>query len=259
MLSAAASSASASHRLRWCISQFVAASGGLCGRCLPRWSRRKARTPLACTESVRSGTVRHVHRPHRHRCHAPRCGQIQSVGLPANRSILIDLYPFRGALREHLASASNSELGITLSIPVLLHCRRWRWANDDYARSRISPGSGETLQADAARRAEAQSLLDDVLLDDETRTQREAESRARIDALNALPQRKTRGDGTMYKTNTPMVGALRCLSSGTKGSFLSPPVCGDFNVRSALRSARLGLITPTRRAAVIDTGRAMRI
>ena len=40
-------------------------------------------------------------------------------------------------------------------------------------------------------------------------------------------------------------------------SLVSPPACGDLNVGSALSSARLGLITPTRRAAVIDTGRAM--
>ena len=32
------------------------ARGGRCGRCLPRWSRRKARTPSACTQSGRSAT-----------------------------------------------------------------------------------------------------------------------------------------------------------------------------------------------------------
>jgi hypothetical protein len=48
------------------------------------------------------------------------------------------------------------------------------------------------------RREAAQSALDDALLDDDERAKREAESKARIAALNALPQRKTRGDGSQY-------------------------------------------------------------
>jgi hypothetical protein len=48
------------------------------------------------------------------------------------------------------------------------------------------------------RRAAAQAALDDALLDDDERAAREAESKARRDALNALPQRKVRGDGSQY-------------------------------------------------------------
>jgi len=36
------------------------------------------------------------------------------------------------------------------------------------------------------------------LLDDDERAKRDAESKARRAALDALPERKTRGDGTMY-------------------------------------------------------------
>jgi len=48
------------------------------------------------------------------------------------------------------------------------------------------------------RRAEAQARLDDALLDDDARATLEAEAQARRDALNAMPLRKTRGDGSQY-------------------------------------------------------------
>jgi hypothetical protein len=44
----------------------------------------------------------------------------------------------------------------------------------------------------------AQAQLTDALLDDEERSKRDAQGAARIAALRALPQRKTRGDGTQY-------------------------------------------------------------
>ena len=48
------------------------------------------------------------------------------------------------------------------------------------------------------RREEAQAALDEALLDDDVRAKRDAEAAANIAALNAQPQRKMRGDGTMY-------------------------------------------------------------
>jgi hypothetical protein len=48
------------------------------------------------------------------------------------------------------------------------------------------------------RRAAAEAALDEALLDDDVRAEREAEAKARLDALNALPQRKVRGDGSQY-------------------------------------------------------------
>ena len=48
------------------------------------------------------------------------------------------------------------------------------------------------------RRAAALAQLDDALMDDAERERREAESKQRIAALNALPVRKTRGDGSQY-------------------------------------------------------------
>ena len=48
------------------------------------------------------------------------------------------------------------------------------------------------------RRAIAQSALDDALMDDDARAQRDAEAKARRDAANGQPRRKTRGDGSVY-------------------------------------------------------------
>jgi len=50
----------------------------------------------------------------------------------------------------------------------------------------------------AQRCAQAQSSLDDALLDDDVRAEREAEAKARRDALNAEPVLKERGDGSKY-------------------------------------------------------------
>lgn len=50
----------------------------------------------------------------------------------------------------------------------------------------------------AARRAAAKAQLDDVLISDEERAQQDANNEARVAALNALPTRKTRGDGSQY-------------------------------------------------------------
>jgi len=60
------------------------------------------------------------------------------------------------------------------------------------------PKVEERVKRHAARRAAAQSMLDDALMGDTERTKRDAESKARRDALNALPTRKVRGDGTMF-------------------------------------------------------------
>lgn len=48
------------------------------------------------------------------------------------------------------------------------------------------------------QRNEAQARLTEALLDDAERAQRAAEDKARRDALNAAPQRKTRGDGSQF-------------------------------------------------------------
>ncbi len=48
------------------------------------------------------------------------------------------------------------------------------------------------------RRADAQAALDEALLDDDERAKRDAEADIRRDALNALPTRKVRGDGSYY-------------------------------------------------------------
>jgi hypothetical protein len=48
------------------------------------------------------------------------------------------------------------------------------------------------------QRTEAQARLDEALLDDTERERRAAEAKARLDALNAVPQRKVRGDGSRY-------------------------------------------------------------
>ncbi len=48
------------------------------------------------------------------------------------------------------------------------------------------------------QRDDAQARLDEALLDDEMRIEREAEATARREAVNALPTRKVRGDGSMY-------------------------------------------------------------
>lgn len=50
----------------------------------------------------------------------------------------------------------------------------------------------------ARRRAEAQSMRDEALMDDDERAKPAAENNAHCDALDALPQRKTRGDGSQY-------------------------------------------------------------
>jgi len=65
----------------------------------------------------------------------------------------------------------------------------WRGALPEVER-RIAEGE--------RRRASAQSALDDALLSDPERAEREAESKARRDAANALPQRKVRSDGSQY-------------------------------------------------------------
>jgi hypothetical protein len=48
------------------------------------------------------------------------------------------------------------------------------------------------------QRTEAQARLTEALLDDAERAQFAAEEKVRRDALNAAPQRKTRGDGSQY-------------------------------------------------------------
>ena len=48
------------------------------------------------------------------------------------------------------------------------------------------------------RRDAAQATLDDALLDDDERAKRDAEAKARRAALDALPTRKVRGDGSQY-------------------------------------------------------------
>ena len=58
------------------------------------------------------------------------------------------------------------------------------------------------LQELATSKAMAETALAEALLDDATRERLTAEAMVRRDALNALPQRKTRGDGSQYKTNT---------------------------------------------------------
>lgn len=69
------------------------------------------------------------------------------------------------------------------------------------------------------RRQQAQAALDEALMDDDVRAKRDAESDIRREALNALPTRKVRGDGTTYDRYIPMVGALRSQGSGAKGSL----------------------------------------
>ncbi len=54
------------------------------------------------------------------------------------------------------------------------------------------------MQEVERRRVVAQAALDDALLADDERMQREAEATARRDALNKLPTRKVRDDGSMY-------------------------------------------------------------
>lgn len=48
------------------------------------------------------------------------------------------------------------------------------------------------------QRDDAQTRLDDALMDDDARAKAAAQSKARIDALNAAPRRKVRGDGSQY-------------------------------------------------------------
>ena len=48
------------------------------------------------------------------------------------------------------------------------------------------------------QREEAQALLDEALLDDAARAERDVATKARSDALNAMPQRKTRADGASH-------------------------------------------------------------
>jgi hypothetical protein len=45
---------------------------------------------------------------------------------------------------------------------------------------------------------DAQQQLDDAMLSDADREQKAKDAKARADALNALPRRKTRGDGTQF-------------------------------------------------------------
>ncbi|HXG69761.1 MAG TPA: hypothetical protein VNJ04_04015 [Gemmatimonadaceae bacterium] len=49
-----------------------------------------------------------------------------------------------------------------------------------------------------ARRAAVKAQLDEALMSDAERARRDAESAARVSALNALPTRKSRGDGSQY-------------------------------------------------------------
>lgn len=60
------------------------------------------------------------------------------------------------------------------------------------------PEVEKRIGALAARREQAQAALDDALMDDAERAERDAAAKARRDALNALPTRKTRGDGSQF-------------------------------------------------------------
>ena len=58
--------------------------------------------------------------------------------------------------------------------------------------------SEERIERLKRQRADAQALLDNALLDDAARERLAAEDASRFDAANAMPQRKTRGDGSQY-------------------------------------------------------------
>jgi hypothetical protein len=52
------------------------------------------------------------------------------------------------------------------------------------------------------QRADAEAVLADALLDDGERERRATQSRARIDAIDAAPVRKVRGDGSIYERHS---------------------------------------------------------
>jgi hypothetical protein len=63
---------------------------------------------------------------------------------------------------------------------------------------RAMPEVERRLNALHQERANAQARLDESLLNDAERERLAAEDRARCDAFNAAPRRKTRGDGSQY-------------------------------------------------------------
>ncbi len=56
----------------------------------------------------------------------------------------------------------------------------------------------ERIERLKRQRAGAEALLANALLDDAARERLAAEDAARVDAINAMPTRKTRGDGSQY-------------------------------------------------------------
>jgi hypothetical protein len=78
-------------------------------------------------------------------------------------------------------------------------------ADPDRNYSGVMPWFGSLSQVERRvtdwqkQRAEAEARLAEALLDDAERERRTAETKARIDALNAAPVRKIRGDGSMYE------------------------------------------------------------
>jgi hypothetical protein len=81
------------------------------------------------------------------------------------------------------------------------------------------PETERRIQELTRRRAEAQAALDEALLDEAARAERDAAAKARRDVLNAAPVRKVRGDGTAFDRSAPPATESRTGHVAQRSNF----------------------------------------